>query len=240
MNLVISMKLLKRLLIILIIAIIVVIAFIGINGYIVYHDALKEINLKDKVEQIRNNEDFTLLNDVSIDFRNAIIAVEDHRFYTHSGVDYIGTTRAIFVNVKTNSLSQGGSTITQQLAKNMYFSNNTDIIRKIAEIFIALDLERNYSKDEILELYINHIYYGNGYYCIGDASKGYFNKSPSEMSKYESTLLAGVPNAPSVYAPTANLNLAEKRQNKVLSSMLEYGYLTEEQVNSIKAEQKSK
>ena len=233
------MKILKKLLLIIFIAIVVVIVFLGINGYIAYNDALKEISLEDKVKQIREDEMFTPLDDVSIDFKNAIVAVEDHRFYSHSGVDFIGTARAIFVNVKTSSLSQGGSTITQQLAKNMYFSNNTDIMRKIAEIFIAIDLEHNYSKDEILELYINHIYYGDGYYCIGDASFGYFDKAPIDMTKYESTLLAGVPNAPSVYAPTINLDLAEKRQNKVLNSMLEYGFLTEEEVNSIKSEQKS-
>ena len=234
------MKLLKKLLLIIIIATIVLILFIGINGYIVYHDALKEISLEDKVKQIRNNENFTSLDNVSSDFKNAIIAVEDHRFFSHSGVDYIGTIRAIFINVKTNSLSQGGSTITQQLAKNMYFSNNTDIMRKIAEVFISLDLERNYSKNEILELYINNIYYGNGYYCVGDAANGYFDKNPKDMTKYESTLLAGIPNAPSVYAPTVNLVLAHKRQNIVLGSMVEYGYLTEEEADNVKSEQKSK
>ncbi len=234
------MKFLKKLLLIVVIAIIVLISFIGINGYIVYHDALKEITLEDKVKQIRDNNNFTSLDNVSLDFKNAIVAVEDHRFYSHSGVDYIGTARAIFVNVKTNSLSQGGSTITQQLAKNIYFSNDTNLMEKIAEILISLDLEKKYSKDEILELYINSIYYGNGYYCIGDASNGYFDKKPIDMSRYESTLLAGVPNAPSVYAPSVNLDLAEKRQNKVLSSMVEYGYLTEEESNNVKSEQKSK
>ena len=233
------MKLFKKILIIATIIIFVILAFLGINGYILYQDTIKEISLENKVNEIRQDPNFTQLSNVSSDFKNAMIAVEDHRFYKHCGVDFIGTLRAIFINISTGKLQQGGSTITQQLSKNMYFSNNDNIIRKIAEIFVSLDLERNYSKDEIFELYINHIYYGDGYYCISEASNGYFNKSPIEMSQYESTLLAGVPNAPSIYAPTLNLNLAEQRQNRVLNAMLKNGYLTQDEVNSIKAEQQT-
>lgn len=233
------MKIFKKILLILVIAIVVIITFLGINGYIIYHEALKEISLEDKVKQIREDENFTNLSDVTSYFKNAMVAVEDHRFYDHCGVDFIGTTRAIWVNLTTGSLQQGGSTITQQLAKNMYFSNDADIMRKIAEIFMALDLENHYSKDEILELYINNIYYGDGYYCVGDASMGYFNKTPDKMTSYESTLLAGIPNAPSVYAPTINLNLAHQRQNRVLNAMLENGYLSQDEVDAIKAEQKN-
>ena len=99
---------------------------------------------------------------------------------------------------------EGGSTITQQLAKNLYFSQEKEMTRKVAEMFMAFDLERHYSKEEILELYVNTIYFGNGYYSVAEASEGYFGKAPSEMTEYESTLLAGIPNAPSVYALTAN------------------------------------
>ena len=131
-------------------------------------------------------------------------------------------------------LGEGGSTITQQVAKNLYFITEDDFIsRKIAEIFVAFDLENNYSKDDILEFYINTIYFGDGYYGIKEASNGYYKKDPKDLNLYESTLLAGVPNAPSVYAPTVNPDLAKSRQGKVIRSMIEYGYLTEEEANKL-------
>ena len=106
-------------------------------------------------------------------------------------------------------------------------------MRKIAEVFVAEDLEKNYSKEEILEIYVNTIYFGDGYYGIYDASQGYYKKEPKDLTLYEATLLAGVPNAPSVYAPTINPDLAKSRQGKVIRSMVEYGYLTQEEADSI-------
>ena len=118
--------------------------------------------------------------------------------------------------------------MTQQLAKNMYFTQEKELQRKVAEVFVAFDLEQNYSKNEILELYVNTIYYGNGYYCVKDASEGYFGKAPNDMTDYESTLLAGIPNAPSKYAPTVSPELAQKRQEQVLARLVKCGYFTEE------------
>ena len=131
---------------------------------------------------------------------------------------------------------EGGSTITQQLAKNLYFSQEKTMNRKAAEVFLALELERNYTKDEILELYVNSIYFGDGYYNVGEASEGYFGKPAAKMNDYECTLLAGVPNAPSKYAPSKNLALAEKRQKKVISRMEACGYLTKEDTTLMSAE----
>lgn len=132
--------------------------------------------------------------------------------------------------------SQGGSTITQQLAKNLFFTNEKKIERKAAELFVVYQLEKNYAKDVILELYINTVYYGDGYYCVKDAAEGYFNKEPAEMTDYESTMLAGIPNAPSVYAPTKNNDLAQKRQEHVLNRMVKCRAITEEQKQKILAE----
>lgn len=126
--------------------------------------------------------------------------MEDHRFEQHWGIDLIAIGRAAWNNLISWSLREGGSTITQQLAKNMYFTQEKSFIRKIAEMFMAFRLENTYTKDKILELYVNSIYFGDGYYCVRDASRGYFGKEPIDMTGYESTLLAGIPNAPSVAA----------------------------------------
>ena len=131
------------------------------------------------------------------------------------------------------SFAEGGSTITQQLAKNTYFTQEKKVERKIAEIFMAFDIEKNYSKDEILELYVNIAYYGSGYNTPKEASKGYFGKLPNDMTDGECIMLAGVPNAPSVYNPKANRKLAKQRQKQVANKMIEYGYLTKEKANEV-------
>jgi membrane peptidoglycan carboxypeptidase len=200
-----------------------------------YKSAINEISLEDKIYEIKNSSTYVDINDVPDYYKNAIIAVEDHRFKEHGAIDIISIGRAIVSNVQAKELNEGGSTITQQVAKNLYFmSEKNYVYRKIAEIFLAFDLENNYSKDEILEFYINTIYFGEGYYGISEASNGYYNKEPKDLTLYEATLLAGVPNAPSVYAPTVNPDLAKSRQGKVISSMVEYGYLTEEEATNIK------
>ena len=158
---------------------------------------------------------------------DAVVAVEDHRFEQHLGIDLIAIGRAAWNNLTSWSLREGGSTITQQLAKNMYFTQEKSFIRKIAEMFMAFRLESSYTKDEILELYLNSIYFGDGYYCVRDASQGYFGKDPIDMTDYESTLLAGIPNAPSVYSLTANPDLVEQRQQYVIQQMVKYGYISE-------------
>ena len=167
------------------------------------------------------------------DYINAIVAVEDRRFFEHTGIDIISIARAIIKDIQTMQLVEGGSTITQQLAKNTYFTQKKELTRKVAEVFMAFEYEKNCTKEEILELYVNTIYFGDGYYCVYDAAKGYFDKSPEEMNLYESTLLAGIPNAPSVYAPTKNPELAKQRQAQVLNKMVKYNYLEQEEANKV-------
>lgn len=207
--------------------------YVGLKGYGMYREALEQKPLAEMAEQVRAQPDFTPLDELPRLYRDAVVAVEDHRFYSHGGVDFIALCRALWNDVCAGAFVEGGSTITQQLAKNLYFTQERSFIRKAAEMFMAFRLEQTYTKDEILELYVNSIYFGDGYYCVRDASEGYFGKEPGEMTDYESTLLAGIPNAPSVYSLTANPDLAEQRQQYVLRQMEKYGYLDAQEANAI-------
>lgn len=191
-------------------------------GYREYKSLIAEKSLTDVISEVRGKENYTLFDDLPETYVKAVVAVEDRRFYQHGGIDLVGICRAIYVNIREKELSEGGSTITQQLAKNLYSINSRrDIVKKVAEAFIAVKLEEACTKDEILELYANSIYFGNGYYCIYDAAMGYYGVEPKEMNDYQCTMLAGVPNAPSRYAPTVNPELAEKRRQVVLRRMKE-------------------
>ena len=209
------------------------------SGYQIYQKALDTISLTDKVDKIQKDEDYVKLSDLPLDYKNAVVSVEDRRFYKHGAIDIIAIGRAIVTNIQNWKLLEGGSTITQQVGENLYFiaSDENPILCKIAEIFMAYDLEKQYDKDTILELYMNTIYFGDGYYGIQEACKGYFKKDAKDMTLYEATMMAGVPNAPSVYAPTANLNLTLSRQKKVISTMVENEYLTQEQADELIAMQ---
>lgn len=203
------------------------------NGYDMYKEALNKMSLEEKVATIRKNENYTKIEEVPKIYKNAVISVEDHRFYRHCGIDIIAIVRAMINDIKAMDFVEGGSTITQQLAKNMYFTQEKKITRKIAEIFMAFEIEKNYSKDNILELYLNTSYYGDGYYTVKEACKGYFNKKLNQMTDYEAILLAGIPNAPSVYSPTKNPELARKRQKQVMEKMIKHDYLSKEEANYI-------
>ena len=227
------MKIFKKIIIILLVLILLA-GIIGfIVGYSVYSDALKENPLISRMDEIENDEHFVPFSELPKNYINAVVAVEDHRFYDHGPIDFIAIGRAIWVNVTNFELREGGSTITQQLAKNVILSQDETATRKLGEIVAAFDIEKNYSKDDILALYVNTCYFGEGYYGIYDASMGYYNKEPKDLTLDEATMLAGVPNAPSVYAPTVNPDLAKKRQEHVLNKMVEYGYISKEEANSI-------
>ena len=206
---------------------------LGGIGYNSYKTALKETPLDQRVEEIREDENYYKLEDLPKTYINAVLSVEDKRFYSHKGIDFISLGRAIVNDIKAMSFVEGGSTITQQLAKNIYFTQKKEMTRKVSEAFMALEIEKHYEKDDILELYLNTSYFGDGCYTVKEASEHYFEKEPKDMTDYESTLLAGVPNAPSVYAPTKNLELAHKRQKQVLNKMVECGHLTEEEADDI-------
>ena len=203
------------------------------QGYQRYVQVMEEKTLDEKIDEIQSKPNYTKLQDLPQIYLDAVISVEDKRFYQHYGIDPISLVRAIRNNLRAKALIEGDSTITQQLAKNLYFDDEASLVRKAAEAMVTVVLEERYSKDEILELYVNCIYFGESYYCVYDASIGYFRKIPSQMTDFEATMLAGIPNAPSAYAPTVNMNLAVKRQEKVLESMVREGYLTEQEADII-------
>lgn len=227
------MKIIKKILSFIFLILLVIITLIGYNGYKMYKQAITKTPINEKIKEIKKSKNYTELNNTTKTFLNAVIAVEDHRFYDHKGIDLISTTKAVFTNISKQEIITGGSSITQQLAKNMYFSQEKKFSRKFAEIFIVSYLEENLSKDEILELYINTIYYGNGYYGIGNASIGYFDKLPNKLTNNESTILAGLPNAPSAYSLTTHKDLAKKRQKQVLEAMAKYEYIEKAEIEII-------
>lgn len=187
---------------------------------------------------IYKDENRTLihLDELPLHVKYATVAIEDQHFYSHHGFDVEGITRA-FVSNLNNDTVQGGSTITQQLVKNVFFSSDKHWRRKIKEVLVAVQVERIYTKDQILEMYLNQVAYGGSTYGIEEAAQRYFNKSARQLTLGEATLLAGLPQAPSVYSPFGPQNeLAFARQSEVLRRMVEDGYITEEQAASAKKE----
>lgn len=232
-------KWILRILLFLLCAIMIVGGIFVFNGYQMYKDALDTISLSDKVAQVQKDDTYLNLEELPADYKNAVVSVEDRRYYNHGAIDIIGITRALVTNIKNMEFLEGGSTITQQVAKNLYFISTEEnaALRKVAEIFMAYDLEKNYDKDIILELYVNTIYFGDGYYGIQEACQGYLNKDAKDMTLFESTMMAGIPNAPSAYAPTVNLELTFSRQGKVISTMVENEYISQEEADKLIEEQ---
>lgn len=183
--------------------------------------------LKQAVNARINSANYVKLQDIPESLQQAVVAVEDRKFYNHCGFDMEGIFRASLVNLQYGQVREGASTITQQLVKNLFLSQEQTMGRKAEEFVLAMDMELNYSKDEILELYLNTIYFGSGYYGIKEASEGYFGKEPAMLALPESAMLAGIPNAPSLYSPYVDFMLAKKRQFIVLDAMTAAGYLRE-------------
>lgn len=171
------------------------------------------------------------LDQISTDLTQATISVEDRKFYSHFGFDLKGVARAILVNIKEMNMSQGASTITQQLARNLYLSHEKTWSRKIKEAIYTAQLEMKYTKDEILQMYLNAIYYGHGAYGIESASQMYFGKSAADLNLAESAMLAGIPKGPTYYSPYNNMKKAKDRQKVVLTSMVTTGSITQEQAD---------
>ncbi|MFP3943802.1 MAG: transglycosylase domain-containing protein [Alphaproteobacteria bacterium] len=159
----------------------------------------------------------------------AVMAVEDRRFYHHPGIDPFGLARALLTNVRAGHVVAGGSTITQQLAKNLFLSNDRTLRRKVQELFLALALEVKFTKDQILNLYLNRVYFGAGTYGLDAAAQRYFGKPAKELELGEAAMLAGLLKAPTHYAPTADIERAETRARIVLDAMVESGYATQEE-----------
>lgn len=169
------------------------------------------------------------IKDVPDNIKNAIIATEDKNFYHHHGYDPIGVIRSMIVNLSTGSLSQGASTITQQLARILFLSNEKTFDRKIKEFIVAARIEKTIPKDKILEMYLNNVYLGSGAYGVAGAAQIYFNKPLKDLTLAECALIAGLPQAPSVYSPYNDKKLATERRNQVLGRMLKMRYITKEQ-----------
>ena len=230
------MKKFKKVLLVLILIILSILAIYIGQGYKMYKNALDDKPLEEMVQEIRSQKSYTKISNIPDIYKDAVIAVEDHRFYDHKGIDIIAIGRALLNDIRARELVEGGSTITQQLAKNMYFTQDKTLTRKIAEVFMAKKIESNYNKEEILELYVNYIYYGSGYYDIKSASLGYFDKEPQDLTEGEGIMLAGIPNAPSVYNPKVSPKLARERQKQVIDKMIKYGKLSEGKADKILSE----
>lgn len=172
------------------------------------------------------------LKDVPKDLQNAFVATEDSRFYSHHGIDPIGILRAIWVNVVHSGVAEGGSTITQQLARNAFLSQDRTLKRKISEALLALKIEQHYTKQEILEMYMNQIYFGQGAYGVQSAAHVYFGKDVRDLTLAQCAMLAGLPQSPNYYSPFNNLEAGKKRQAVVLGQMVKYGYLTQDKADA--------
>ncbi len=255
-------KLLKRIFALIVAVFLLGGTAIGVSGYGMYRKALSEKSMFAMQEEIQGRDSYISLEELPEDYIDSVVAVEDKRFYHHVGIDLIAIGRAIYNDIRAGALVEGGSTITQQLAKNQYFTQEKKLSRKAAELFMAVEMEKHFSKDEILELYVNSIYtqqlaknqyftqekklsrkaaelfmavemekhfskdeilelyvnsiyFGKGYYGVREASLGYYGKEPGTLTQEECMMLAGIPNAPSVYNPVDNPKLAQERLAQV-------------------------
>ena len=159
--------------------------------------------------------------------KNALIAIEDKRYYKHGAIDVLGIIRALYTNTIAGETLEGGSTITQQLVKNLFLSSKRIMSRKVEEAILASEMEHYYSKEEILTMYLNTVYYGHNYYGIYEAAHGYFGTSPSRLTLGQSAMLAALPNAPSYLDPYTNYEGAKARQKLVLEQMVDQGMITQ-------------
>ena len=194
---------------------------------------------KDNKEFFRGNgsKEWITLKEIDKDLINATIATEDKRFYRHNGFDYIRIIKSFLVNLKSGEIEEGASTITQQYARNLYLTFDRTYERKIKEAYLAFKMEINYSKDEILEGYLNTINYGNGVFGIENAAQYYFNKNAKDLSLSEASMLAGIPKYPQEYSPINNIKAAKKRQKIILSNMYNEGFITKNEMKNAISEE---
>ncbi len=192
----------------------------------------------DVITELTNAQiEYVPLAEIPIMMQDAIVAIEDVRFYEHDGVDVYAIARALYEDVKAGKVVQGGSTITQQLAKNMLFTSEQTLTRKVNEAVASLKIEKTYSKEEIMEKYLNHIYFGEGAWGIERAANEYFGKEAKDMTLAECALLAGLPKAPTSYSPADYPTKAKERRNLVLKMMVEHSKITIEQRDQAIAEE---
>ena len=183
----------------------------------------------------RENRQIVPLTEIPPVLRQAVLAMEDERFFSHKGIDPRGIVRALWRNVREGELVEGGSTITQQLARNLFLTQERTVSRKVSEVFLAVEIERRLTKEEILERYLNQVYFGQGAYGVEMAARVYFGKPVKAVTLPEAALLAGLIRAPSVYSPFRNLALARQQQGIVLSRLASLGYISTEEAAQARA-----
>lgn len=192
-------------------------------------DRIKRLfHFKEAVEEAidKRVEHRVLSEDINPIVKQALVATEDKRFYEHGAVDFFSIGRALYTNIIAGQTVEGGSTITQQLVKNLFLSSKRIMSRKVEEIFLAYLMEHYYSKDEIITMYLNTIYYGTDYYGIKAASEGYFNTDPKDLNLSQAAVLAGIPQAPSYFNPVSNMDATKQRQRTVLTLMAQQGIIS--------------
>ena len=197
------------------------------NNNITYYD----INGNDMFNS--NNNDYVKLDEISPDVINAIVSIEDKNFYKHNGFDFLRIAKAMVINITSGKIKQGASTISQQYVKNLYLTFDKTWKRKIKEAFLTIELETHYSKDEILEGYLNTINFGAGCYGIKNASNYYFNKEPKDLTIEEATLLVGIPKSPTYFNPITNYDNSKGRQYDVIYSMYKNNYISKNDIDKI-------
>ena len=227
-------RLLLALLGVLLVAVLAAAVTFGYQGYRLYQKADAVTPIHTLYAAISARPGFTPLSEMPQTYIDAVIAVEDSRFEKHHGIDPAAIVRALWTDLRTHSMAEGGSTLTQQLAKNELFTQEKRMSRKAAEIFAARDLEDYYSKQQIFEMYAGSSYFGNQWYGVAQAAEGYFGKTTAELTDAECAVLAGLPNAPSVYA--ANGELARKRSLVVADRLESTGKRTHIQTLQLKDE----
>lgn len=197
------------------------------NNNITYYD----INGNDMFNS--NNNDYVKLDEISPDVINAIVSIEDKNFYKHNGFDFLRIAKAMVINITSGKIKQGASTISQQYVKNLYLTFDKTWKRKIKEAFLTIELETHYSKEEILEGYLNTINFGAGCYGINNASNYYFNKEPKDLTIEEATLLVGIPKSPTYFNPITNYDNSKSRQYDVIYSMYKNNYINKNDIDKI-------
>ena len=218
------------------------VCYIGLYVYAFFSPKLELTNLgkifiydqnESLIYQGSGSSDWIRLDDINENLKNAVISVEDKNFYHHHGFDYLRIIKSLYLLVKNRSITQGASTISQQYIKNMYLTFDQTWKRKIEEAFLTVELEVHYSKDSILEGYLNTINYGEGNYGIEDASQYYFNKSSKDLTLEEAVMLAGIPKNPSNFNPVSDYDMCIKRAKIVADTMVKNGYITKEERDSL-------
>lgn len=219
------LKVILLILLSLISAVIIAGGIFALLGWNMHRDAVRERPVRQVYAELSAEEHFVIFEDLPEFYVNAVTATEDKDFWGHKGIDPSAIIRALLHDIRELGFVEGGSTITMQNAKNLYYTQEKRLERKAAEIFTAFEIEDKLSKEQIFELYVNTIYFGSNYYGIYAASMGYYGVPPERLTDEQCAVLAGIPQAPSVYSPDENPDLAQQRAEQVLDRMRECGYI---------------